>query len=336
MLEAARRPRPRAKEDRSLSHPAIKQQVASPARPPRTAEHTHITTVMASAYERKRLANIEMNNRKLAQLGLLPGIGANGLLPGGGDGAARSAAAKQPRKPSTRKRRCRAAVAAMPRRRSARARRQPPEVYSVGAEDDRATQEAQRQISSGHRSADDGRWRGENFGSVPGVPVGTVFGAGDYQRKGRFEMSESGFHVGHVQPEWLDSGGDGCYSLILNNDNGLSSDRGDTFSYAGAGGRRRGQNRTAQQSFDQSWDSSVNASLRTSFRNQKPVRVIRGPKLAGQFGTAQSGGGYRYDGLYRVSRAEMARTGPKQLRTCMFTLERCRDSSAAVPTVCQV
>ena len=35
-------------------------------------------------------------------------------------------------------------------------------------------------------------------------------------------MSENGFHVGHVQPEWLDSGGEGCYSLILNNDNGLS------------------------------------------------------------------------------------------------------------------
>ena len=46
-------------------------------------------------------------------------------------------------------------------------------------------------------------------------------------------MSERGFHVGHVQPEWLDSGGEGCYSLILNNDNGLSSDHGEIFTYAG-------------------------------------------------------------------------------------------------------
>lgn len=112
--------------------------------------------------------------------------------------------------------------------------------------------------------------------------------------------------------------GDGYYSLIPNNDNGLSVDNGESFSYAGAGGRRRGQIRTAQQSFDQSWQSAVNAALRTNCRNQKPVRVIRGPKLAGNFSTAASGGGYRYDGLFRVTKA--VRTGPKRLLTCMFTL----------------
>ena len=41
--------------------------------------------------------------------------------------------------------------------------------------------------------------------------------------------------------------------MILNNDNGNSRDEGLAFTYAGAGGRRRGQNRTAQQSFGQSW-----------------------------------------------------------------------------------
>ena len=28
--------------------------------------------------------------------------------------------------------------------------------------------------------------------------------------------------AGHVQPEWLDAAGEGCFSLILNNDNGKS------------------------------------------------------------------------------------------------------------------
>jgi len=43
----------------------------------------------------------------------------------------------------------------------------------------------------------------------------------------------------------------GCYALILNNDNGLSSDNGDEVVYAGGGGRHRGQNRSAPQSFHQ-------------------------------------------------------------------------------------
>ena len=42
------------------------------------------------------------------------------------------------------------------------------------------------------------------FGEVPGVPVGTVFGAGDYQRKGRTEMMETGFFRPWVTPEWFD------------------------------------------------------------------------------------------------------------------------------------
>ena len=85
----------------------------------------------------------------------------------------------------------------------------------------------------------DGTWRGERYGEVSDVVVGQVFGAGDYQREGRFEMSRNGFFVPKVQPEWLEPG-KGCYSIILNNDNGLSQDHGDTIVYAGGGGRHRG------------------------------------------------------------------------------------------------
>lgn len=74
-----------------------------------------------------------------------------------------------------------------------------------------------------------------------------------------------------------------------------------------------------------SWDSAVNRALRANCENGKPVRVVRGPKLPGPHSTAASGGGFRYDGLYRVTKAEMVRTGPKQLQTCMFTLQRLGD-----------
>jgi hypothetical protein len=54
-----------------------------------------------------------------------------------------------------------------------------------------------------------------------------------------------------------------------------------------------------------------------------PVRVIRGPKLGSKWGTANSGGGYRYDGLYEVVSAEMVKGKAKgSLLTAVFELSR--------------
>lgn len=66
----------------------------------------------------------------------------------------------------------------------------------------------------------------------------------------------------------------------------------------------------------------TNAALRLNCQTGKLVRVIRGPKLPGLHGTSASGGGYRYDGLYRVERAELERLPGSKLRTAMFTLVR--------------
>jgi len=133
-------------------------------------------------------------------------------------------------------------------------------------------------------------------------------------------MSHSGFHQPFVNPEW-NAPGIGCCSVIVNNDNGASQDHGDTILYAGSGGRRRGQNRTAPQSFDQDWENVTNAALRLNHETRQPVRVVRGPKLRGAHGTADSGGGYRYDGLFEVAAAEMVR-GASGLKTAMFTLRK--------------
>ena len=102
----------------------------------------------------------------------------------------------------------------------------------------------------------------------------------------------------------------------------IASNIFDVIEYAGAGGRHRGQNRTAEQSFHQTWKSATNAALRRNQISGRPVRVIRGPKCRGPHGTAKSGGGYRYDGLYRVEVAELREMGRRRLKTAMFTLRR--------------
>ena len=163
---------------------------------------------MVSAYERQRLHNIERNAAKLAELELLPA-----------DIGSIAEKAKRPKLAAARRPRARCGGCGAPARRSRRTQQQPAVVYSADqAEDDRAELASQQraQQQSGHRLAD-GRWRGEGFGAVAGVAVGAVFGAGDFQRKGRFEMSGTGFHSGHVQPEWLDPSGGGVWSLVLNN-----------------------------------------------------------------------------------------------------------------------
>ena len=132
-------------------------------------------------------------------------------------------------------------------------------------------------------------------------------------------MTNSGFFRPFVTPEFL-APGEGCYAIILNNDNGLSKDQGDRILYAGSGGRRRGQNRTAPQCFHQSWDNVTNDALRRNVVSGKPVRVIRGPKLASKY--APKEGGYRYDGLFNVTKAEMLPTGKACLNTAFFTLEK--------------
>ena len=269
-----------------------------------------------SEYEKLRERNIARNKRVLTELGLADG---NGLIQV--QGKPEPTKKRKRRHASTRQ-------SAKSIRRSHRLLGTPPISQqcnhyrdSSSHRDPKVTK--REQIVKGWRTKD-GRWRGECFGHVSGVPVGTVFGAGDYQRKGRLEMSANGFFAPRVTPEWIDKETKAVFSLIFNNDNGNSADSFDVLQYAGAGGRQRGQNRTAAQSFHQTWKSATNAALRKNFRSKLPVRVIRGPKAPG-FGTAAHGGGYRYDGLYSVVKAELVERGPRKLRTALFTLQKLAD-----------
>lgn len=254
---------------------------------------------MLSEYEQTRARNIATNAMVLAELGIQPLI---------------KKKAKPPSKP-----RKRFPTSREPTREPSRRAQSLPIPMYTGQ--DEVLAESSHQSEQVSRMPD-GLWSGERFGEVPGVAEGTVWGKGDYQRLGRQEMAVSGFMKpgNTTQPEWC-APGVGCYSIIVNNDNGASTDKGDTIIYAGSGGRRRGQNRTAPQSFDQAWENVTNAALRLNHETQQPVRVVRGPKLRGAHGTAESGGGYRYDGLYAVAAAKMLR-GESGLRTAMFTLTK--------------
>lgn len=274
----------------------------------------------AHSYEQRRLAKIARNEAKLKELGLKDGE------PLGSSTKKRHAAAGSTAGMPTKKRQRRRRAAQLPTRRSLRAKALPPQVYTeekINSRDERKEEMQQRNLErkQGWRLAN-GKWRGERFGEVKNVAVGTVFGAGDFQRLGRFEMSRTGFFLPKVTPEWIDSSTKEVMAVIINNDNGLSKDCGAKIVYAGAGGRRRGQNRTAPQSFHQTWDSATNAAFRKTQLSGKPVRVIRGPKSRGGHGTAKTGGGYRYDGLYCVAKAELKPSGSRGLRTAFFTLKK--------------
>lgn len=279
---------------------------------------------MESAYERARRANIARNESKLRELNL-GALSRDMRRRAKEEEAARRLRNRRARQKNKRKRE--AALESQPRRRSRRAKRlPPPPLYSpADAEVEKRDVENTRaeEIANGWRDAETGMWRGEIFGEVVGVPQGTVFGAGDYQREGRFAMSRTGFFRPVVTPEWIDNDTKEVFSIVVNNDNGMSNvSQFDTIEYAGAGGRHRGQNRTAEQSFNQTWKSATNAALRRNQISGRPVRVIRGPKCRGPHGTAESGGGYRYDGLYRVEVAELREMGRRRLKTAMFTLKR--------------
>jgi hypothetical protein len=82
-------------------------------------------------------------------------------------------------------------------RRSSRAKGMAPSAEEIISNIEGAAPASVQKEDEGEK-LQDGTWRGERYGEVGGVVVGQVFGAGDYQREGRFEMSRTGFFVPKV------------------------------------------------------------------------------------------------------------------------------------------
>jgi len=60
--------------------------------------------------------------------------------------------------------------------------------------------------------------------------------------------------------------------------------------------------------------------MKCSYETGKPVRVIRGYSLRSVFAPPE---GYRYDGLYIVTKAELVHSEKHEFAICKFTFQRC-------------
>jgi len=146
-----------------------------------------------------------------------------------------------------------------------------------------------------------------HFGAVRGVEVGHHF-------PDRKAASKAGVHR-PTQPGISGSATEGCDSICVSGGYVDDLDRGDVLVYTGQGGR---DPNTGKQVADQSWGDAKNAALVVSELEGLPIRVLRGSKGDPAHSPAT---GYRYDGLYRVSR-HWAERGRHGYMVCRYELRR--------------
>jgi putative restriction endonuclease len=116
------------------------------------------------------------------------------------------------------------------------------------------------------------------FGELPGFPPGSLF-------EDRHALAVSGVHR-PPQAGICGRAEEGAESIVLSGGFVDDIDRGDEILYTGQGGR----DPTSGRQVGPQRLSRGNLALANSLRHGLPVRVIR----------RVDGGGYRYDGLYRV------------------------------------
>ncbi|OBZ72511.1 E3 ubiquitin-protein ligase UHRF1 [Grifola frondosa] len=147
------------------------------------------------------------------------------------------------------------------------------------------------------------------FGHIPGVPVGETF-------ENRLFLHHSAVHSGIMQGIY-GSKNEGAYSVVLSGGYADDEDKGYRFSYTGCGGHDK-STRMGPQIADQSFGNPRNKALLVSSTTGRPVRVVRGYSSHSDFAPAY---GYRYDGLYRVVKAELV-TGKSGFKVCKFEFVR--------------
>lgn len=148
------------------------------------------------------------------------------------------------------------------------------------------------------------------IGAVPGVPVGAEFASFN-------DLREAGLHA-HTQKGIWGRQAEGAASIVVSGGYPDDLDDGDLIVYTGEGGQDDNKRHVADQTL-----TDGNLSLAVSCDRGLPVRVIRGYKGDP---THSPRHGYRYDGLYLVTRywADKGVDGHKIWR---FRLERAGDST---------
>jgi len=152
------------------------------------------------------------------------------------------------------------------------------------------------------------------FGELAGNPVGSTYVS-------RKAAADAGVH--RVTVQGISGNREvGAESIVVSGGYEDDEDYGDEIIYTGAGGN---DTATGRQIADQSLTQPGNAGLVLSEESAYPVRVIRGYKGDPEFSPAT---GYRYDGLYRVTR-HWAETGRSGFRIWRFQLVRLSPQEAA-------
>lgn len=152
------------------------------------------------------------------------------------------------------------------------------------------------------------------FGEIAGIHEGTLFAR-------RSDAVAAGVHRAN-QAGIVGTGQDGAESIVVSGGYEDDEDRGTEIIYTGHGGR--GPN--GAQETDQSFDAPGNAALRTSRWTGKPVRVLRGPHRESPHAPHT---GYRYDGLFRVDDAWLAR-GRSGFAVCRYRLVKVNAASMPI------
>ncbi|KLO20282.1 hypothetical protein SCHPADRAFT_918368 [Schizopora paradoxa] len=158
----------------------------------------------------------------------------------------------------------------------------------------------------------------KQYGHIPGIAIGTWW-------EMRMDCSKDAVHAAVVAG--ITAGPQGAYSVALSGGYDDDVDLGYAFTYTGSGGRdlkgtkQNPKNlRTAPQSSDQTFDNPFNRALKMSSETRKPIRVIRGFKLKSIYAPYE---GYRYDGLYVVEKAWMAKgLNDKGYLVCKYAFKR--------------
>ncbi|KAJ7770544.1 PUA-like domain-containing protein [Mycena metata] len=154
-------------------------------------------------------------------------------------------------------------------------------------------------------------------GDIPGLDVGLMFAD-------RADLYDSGLH-GNKEPGIFGREADGgAFSIVVNGGYEDDKDEGDLIVYTGEGkgkpepGQSPKPGKNVQQG-SQNMASPGNAALNANLKNNNPVRVVRGPEGDIKYRPIQ---GYRYDGLYNVTKAYMEE-GKAGFKMCRFELQRC-------------
>jgi putative restriction endonuclease len=143
------------------------------------------------------------------------------------------------------------------------------------------------------------------FGEVAGNPEGTVF-------RDRAAARAAGVHLPN-QHGIAGRSAVGAESIVVSGGYEDDEDYGTLIIYTGAGG----QNERGEQVADQSF-TAQNLALAKSSTDGLPVRVIRGSRGDPGFRPPT---GYRYDGLYAVTRY-WRETGRSGFQVCRYELRK--------------